>query len=188
MDKRTELTARNFPTAQEDASTAAPPSRYGGPESAYCLAFTDNDFLLREELRPVRMQLELLKPEMVQKEAGVESTIVIFGSARILSPEAAAAGLAEAHAAQETVAARHVHTHRGAEIEFNGTTRPIFDTLTRHTSPGSFMGMPMVTVPTGDPKAVPVGLTVMGRPFDDRAVLGVADTVSKILRPTGDRS
>jgi mandelamide amidase len=75
-----------------------------------------------------------------------------------------------------------------AEIEFNGTTRPIFDTLTRHTSPGSFMGMPMVTVPTGDPKAVPVGLTVMGRPFDDRAVLGVADTVSKILRPTGDRS
>ncbi len=106
MDKRTELTARNFPTAQEDASTATPPSRYGGPESAYRLAFTDNDFLLREELRPVRMQLELLKPEMVQKEAGIESTIVIFGSARILSPEAAAAGLAEAQARDDASAIR----------------------------------------------------------------------------------
>jgi molybdopterin/thiamine biosynthesis adenylyltransferase/predicted Rossmann-fold nucleotide-binding protein len=38
-----------------------------GPESAYRLAFTDTDFLLRDELRPVRMQLELLKPEMVQQ-------------------------------------------------------------------------------------------------------------------------
>jgi uncharacterized protein (TIGR00730 family) len=106
MDKRTELTARNFPTAQEDASTATPPSRYGGPESAYRLAFTDNDFLLREELRPVRMQLELLKPEMVQMEAGIKSTIVIFGSARILSPEAAAAGLAEAQARDDASAVR----------------------------------------------------------------------------------
>ena len=60
-----------------------PPARYGGPESAYRLAFTDTDFLLREELRPVRMQLELLKPELVQQEQGIESTIVIFGSARI---------------------------------------------------------------------------------------------------------
>jgi uncharacterized protein (TIGR00730 family) len=106
MDKRNELTARNFPTAQEDASTAAPPSLYGGPESAYRLAFTDNDFLLREELRPVRMQLELLKPEMVQKQAGIESTIVIFGSARILSPEAAAADLARARAQDDATAIR----------------------------------------------------------------------------------
>ncbi len=110
MDKRNELTARNFPTAQEDASTAAPPSLYGGPESAYRLAFTDNDFLLREELRPVRMQLELLKPEMVQKQAGIESTIVIFGSARILSPEAAAADLARARAHDDATAIRVAET------------------------------------------------------------------------------
>ena len=83
MDK-TELTARNFPTAQEEAESLVPPSRYGGPESAYKLAFTDTAFLLREELRPVRMQLELLKPELVQQERGIESTIVIFGSARVL--------------------------------------------------------------------------------------------------------
>jgi uncharacterized protein (TIGR00730 family) len=82
-DKRQELTARNFPTAQDDAAAAAALPRYGGPNSAYRLAFTDEDFLLREELRPVRMQLELLKPEMVQQQHGIESTIVIFGSARI---------------------------------------------------------------------------------------------------------
>ena len=33
------------------------------------------------------MQLELLKPELVQHEQGIESTIVIFGSARILPPD-----------------------------------------------------------------------------------------------------
>ena len=81
------LTARNFPTAEEEAAAAAEPSRYAGPESAYRLAFTDTEFLLREELRPVRMQLELLKPEMMQQEQGIESTIVIFGSARITTPE-----------------------------------------------------------------------------------------------------
>ena len=41
-----------------------------GPESAYRLAFTDTEFLLREELRPVRMQLELLKPETGAARAG----------------------------------------------------------------------------------------------------------------------
>jgi uncharacterized protein (TIGR00730 family) len=87
------IKARNFPSAQEDANTAAPASLYSGPGSAYSLAFTDTDFLLREELRPVRMQLELLKPELVQQEQGIEATIVIFGSARIPSPEAAAEGV-----------------------------------------------------------------------------------------------
>ena len=100
MDKN-DLTARNFPTAQEEAESLIPPSRYGGPESAYKLAFTDTQFLLREELRPVRMQLELLKPELVQKERGIESTIVIFGSARVLAPEEAARQLATAQAQGE---------------------------------------------------------------------------------------
>ncbi len=93
-----ELTARNFPSAEEEAHAAKAPSRYGGPKSAFRLAFADTEFLLRDELRPVRMQLELLKPELVQRELGVESTIVIFGSARILSGEVAAARLAQAQA------------------------------------------------------------------------------------------
>jgi uncharacterized protein (TIGR00730 family) len=99
--KRGELTARNFPSAQEEAASLVPPSRYDGPESAYRLAFTDSAFLLREELRPVRMQLELLKPEMVQSERGIESTIVIFGSARIASHDDARAALAQAQASAD---------------------------------------------------------------------------------------
>ncbi len=54
---------------------------------AYTLAFRDTDFLLREELRPVRFQLELLKPTMVLDEARVGSTLVLYGSARIPAPE-----------------------------------------------------------------------------------------------------
>ncbi len=106
MDKRHELTARNFPSAQEEAEAIQPASRYAGPESAYRLAFTDKDFLLREELRPVRMQLELLKPELQQRELGIESTIVIFGSARIHSPVEAGATLVLAQNAGDEAAIR----------------------------------------------------------------------------------
>ncbi len=53
---------------------------------SYALAFADEDFLCREELRPVRLQLELLKPEMLMNEQGIESTIVLFGGARIPEP------------------------------------------------------------------------------------------------------
>jgi len=98
MDKRTDLKARNFPSAEQEALTPPPPLRYEGPESSYRLAFTDVDFLLREELRPVRMQLELLKPELIQQEHGIESTIVLFGSARILPPDEALQRLQQARA------------------------------------------------------------------------------------------
>ena len=53
---------------------------------AYRLAFADEDFLCREELRPVRLQLELLKPEMMLDAHNITSTIVLFGGARIPSP------------------------------------------------------------------------------------------------------
>ena len=106
MDKRLDLTARNFPSAQEEAEALTPPSRYDGPESAYRLAFTDTEFLLRAELRPVRMQLELLKPELIQTELGIESTIVIFGSARILPPDVAAQRLGEARKQDDATVVR----------------------------------------------------------------------------------
>ena len=54
---------------------------------AYALAFADNDFLCRDELRPVRLQLELMKPELMLDEQGIESTVVMFGGARIPAPE-----------------------------------------------------------------------------------------------------
>ncbi len=63
---------------------------------SYKLAFQDHDFLLREELRPVRFQLELLKPEMLLDEAGIASTLVIYGSARIPEPDKADAMIAAA--------------------------------------------------------------------------------------------
>ncbi|MCZ4352932.1 TIGR00730 family Rossman fold protein [Roseovarius aestuarii] len=53
---------------------------------AYRLAFNDTDFMCRDELRPVRLQLELLKPEMILNERGIGSTIVLFGGARIPEP------------------------------------------------------------------------------------------------------
>lgn len=68
----------------ESAVDLSDQSRF--PES-YRLAFLDPSFMLLDSLRPVRLQLELLKPETKLKEANIESTIVIFGSARILSPK-----------------------------------------------------------------------------------------------------
>ena len=59
-------------------------------------AFEDLDFLKRDELRPVRLMLELLKAEMLQREAGIRSTIVVFGSARIKEPEQARSQLEKA--------------------------------------------------------------------------------------------
>ncbi|MCK0170831.1 TIGR00730 family Rossman fold protein [Aliiroseovarius sp. S1123] len=53
---------------------------------AYRLAYDDQDFMCRDELRPVRLQLELLKPELMMQEYGVESTVVLFGGARIPEP------------------------------------------------------------------------------------------------------
>lgn len=63
---------------------------------SYRLAYQDPDFLLRDELRPVRLQLELLKPEMALQEHRIESTVVIFGSARLKNEEAAEADLVSA--------------------------------------------------------------------------------------------
>lgn len=55
---------------------------------SYRLAYVDEDFLCRPELRPVRLQLELLKPEMMLTEMGIKSTVVLFGGARIPAPGA----------------------------------------------------------------------------------------------------
>ncbi|MFA6435303.1 MAG: TIGR00730 family Rossman fold protein [Elusimicrobiales bacterium] len=60
---------------------------------AYRKAYTDADFLSKDELRPVRLQLELLKTEMALSEHEINATVVIFGSARIWSEEESAARL-----------------------------------------------------------------------------------------------
>jgi uncharacterized protein (TIGR00730 family) len=64
----------------------------------YKLAFQDEEFLLRDDLRSVRLQLELLKPELILQEKHIDSTVVIFGSARIPDPETAEAQLVSVQA------------------------------------------------------------------------------------------
>jgi len=76
--------AHPFRDSQQDAQTAREiPDTPQTRAPAYRLAFIDDAFLTREELRPVRLQLELLKPQMLLDEAGIVSTIVMFGGARI---------------------------------------------------------------------------------------------------------
>lgn len=69
---------------------------------SYIPADRDLQFLQRDELRSLRLQLELLKPELIQKEQGIQSTIVVFGSARLSDPHTAHAllQLAEARLSQ----------------------------------------------------------------------------------------
>ncbi|MGJ8543928.1 MAG: TIGR00730 family Rossman fold protein [Sulfitobacter sp.] len=81
------MTKHSLRHAQEDRAAAqAAPDTAQTRAPAYKLAFNDDDFLCREDLRPVRLQLELLKPELLMTEYGVESTIVLFGGARIPEP------------------------------------------------------------------------------------------------------
>ena len=88
---------RIFPDAKVDAKAARHvPSSPQTESAAYKLAFQDTDFLLREDLRPVRFQLELLKPELLMNEAKIGSTMVFYGSARIPEPSMADALVAGA--------------------------------------------------------------------------------------------
>jgi uncharacterized protein (TIGR00730 family) len=87
----THIPARIFERARTEAEAA----KHGidTPQTmdpAYKLAFQDMDFLLREDLRPVRFQLELLKPELLLDEADIGSMMVFYGSARIPEPGVAA--------------------------------------------------------------------------------------------------
>ena len=80
-----------FPSASDSVKDAALCVVSAQTESeSYKLAFDDSKFLLRDELRAVRLQLEIMKPEIIQQDLGVKSTVVIFGGARIPSPEIAA--------------------------------------------------------------------------------------------------
>ena len=69
---------------------------------AYRLAFADPEFMLRRETRGIRFQLELLKPDLGQTAQGIEHTVVVYGSARFISPEAAEQQLADARASGDT--------------------------------------------------------------------------------------
>jgi hypothetical protein len=111
------LIEKPLPSAREDATRQLPPSLHEAHD-AYRLAFMDTDFLLREELRPVRLQLELLKPDLVQQEHGIDSTVVVFGSARHVAREIAenmfalAEAEAKAHPRSRTASAQLARARR----------------------------------------------------------------------------
>ncbi|MFC1826587.1 TIGR00730 family Rossman fold protein [Thermodesulfobacteriota bacterium] len=85
-----------FPSASESIKDAALCVVSAQTKSeSYKLAFDDSEFLLRDELRAVRLQLEIMKPEIIQQELGINSTVVMFGGARIPDPETAAKRLQE---------------------------------------------------------------------------------------------
>ena len=86
MDTLNSTTPRSLADAWSDLKAHADA---GTPleADAYRLAFADPEFLLRRETRGIRMQLEMLKPDLAQLEQGIENTVVVFGSARFSSME-----------------------------------------------------------------------------------------------------
>ena len=131
-----------FPSAAQDAEAACLVA--GGTaqtcSSSYRLAYADTEFLLREELRPVRLQLELLKPDLVQADEGISSTVVIFGSARTPEPAAAAlqlqaAELAASAAPADSAARRRLGIARRvlANSRYYDEARKLGELITRET-------------------------------------------------------
>ena len=85
--------------AMEAGSSDDSVGRHSAVRSAsYIPADRDIDFLQRDELRPMRLGLELLKPELIQAEQGIRSTVVVFGSARLHEPALAREVLEQAKA------------------------------------------------------------------------------------------
>lgn len=98
------LTDRTFPDARQGAADARRHRSSKQTEAAaYQLAFDDPEFLQRDEMRGVRLELEWSKPDILQRDANIRSTIAVFGGARLRSPEMAdrEAQAAEAKAAAE---------------------------------------------------------------------------------------
>lgn len=92
MSSNQHLKERHFSSAREARAQVDTLSSH----PSYRLAFADDDFLMQDELRHVRLQLEYLKPQLVLEQHKVNATVVVFGSARFVSPEQAALMLANA--------------------------------------------------------------------------------------------
>ena len=113
------IAAKTFPGADHgvrDARKCVPTPQTESP--SYELAFADEAFLLEDEQRGIRLQLEWQKPDLRQQQLGIESTIVVFGSARTPSPEAAERRLADV---QEAL--NHEPNNPGLQAELNQAKR-----------------------------------------------------------------
>ncbi len=123
MESQTPLTDRRLADAWAELQAHAANGNPLQPD-AYRIAFADPEFLLRRETRGIRFQLELLKPDIEQQVAGVEHTIVVFGSARFvsaddaarLSDEAARSGDAQMTERAQRLTRSAVHYERAREF------------------------------------------------------------------------
>ncbi|MGS5086630.1 LOG family protein [Hydrogenophaga sp. A37] len=97
MEATQDLSERRIADAWADLQAHA---NNGNPlaADAYRMAFADPEFLLRRETRGIRLQLEMLKPDLAQQALGIESTVVVFGSARFREASEAQAALDQAKA------------------------------------------------------------------------------------------
>lgn len=147
------LKVRNFPSAHDEAVAPKPATPYDGPGSSFRMAFTDNEFLLRDELRPVRLQLELMKPELIQQDQGVASTIVVFGSARFKPKDVAEQLLADAAASgDEAAIARAERTLRMSH--YYEQARRFGELVTRESDA---LGEPVIISTGGGPGIMEAG-------------------------------
>lgn len=74
-------------TSKQDADVANKvPDTPQTRSPTYRLAFADDEFLTSEDVRGIRFQLEYMKTEARLREQGINSTVVLFGGARIPEP------------------------------------------------------------------------------------------------------
>jgi len=78
---------------------------------SYKFAFDDEAFLSRRETIGIRFELELLKPEILLNEHGIEHTITVFGSTRFISHEQALELEAKATTSTEMAKAKKALLH-----------------------------------------------------------------------------
>jgi uncharacterized protein (TIGR00730 family) len=104
LDENTLADAWAYLKAHADAGIPLRPN-------AYRLAFADPEFMARRETRGIRIQLELLKPDVDQQDQGIDNTVVVFGSARFSSPETAQRMLDEAHQSGDSMALKEAERH-----------------------------------------------------------------------------
>ncbi|WP_267278799.1 amidase family protein [Arthrobacter sp. CDRTa11] len=129
------------------------------PDVAKLLQHLRDDPVLPEEYRQAmkaRWQLRHAYASVLS-EAGVNA--MIFPTSPVLPP----------------------HLGLDKTLTLNGRDLPIFPTVTRHTAPGTVMGVPMVTLPAGRAEGLPVGMTLEGGFFTDPALLALAETVESVL-------
>ncbi|MBK7249447.1 MAG: LOG family protein [Gammaproteobacteria bacterium] len=78
-----------------------PDQKTNSTPRSYLLPVEDPEFLLRDEMRSIRFALEYAKADLALRDWGIRSTIIVFGGARIPSPEQAQAATAAARGPED---------------------------------------------------------------------------------------